>query len=60
MIKTREYTNKILEAVDGGVFSPTMVMEAALNWMSEDDVKEICERYEWFDVEDDDEEIEDE
>ena len=40
---TREYTNKVLEAVAEGTFTAQMVMEACLTYMSEDDVKDMAQ-----------------
>ncbi len=39
----REATNKVLEMVDNGILNPRDVLIMALKWMSEDDVKEMCE-----------------
>lgn len=39
----RKATNKILEMIDEGLLSPISVVEMCLKWMSEDDVKEMCE-----------------
>ena len=40
---TREYTNKLLEAIAGGVISPAKVVEMCMHCMSEYDVKDMCE-----------------
>lgn len=45
---TREYTNKILNAVEDGSLTPEIVMIAALNWMSEDDVREMAFANDFF------------
>ena len=37
---TREYTNKILNYVDQGLFNERQLILDLLLWMSEDDVKE--------------------
>ena len=40
---TREVTNKILEMIDEGRLSASDVVLMCLKWMSEDDVKEMCQ-----------------
>jgi hypothetical protein len=49
--KTREYTNKVLEAVEEGLLDRDMVIMACLKYMSESDVKDMCEANEFFDHE---------
>jgi hypothetical protein len=50
---TRETTNKILEMIDECVLDPKDVVMMCLKWMSEDNVKEMCEANEiYFDDED--------
>jgi hypothetical protein len=39
----RKYTNLTLELVDEGVFDAKDLLENALGWMSEDDVKKFLE-----------------
>ena len=39
----REVTNKILEMIDEGILSASDVVLMCLKWMSEDDVKEMCQ-----------------
>lgn len=41
---TRKCTSRLLELVDEGVLNPNDLLRTALGWMSEDDVKEMCER----------------
>jgi len=41
-MRTREYTNRILDAMDEGSLDVRMVIEMALQWLSEDDVKGMC------------------
>jgi len=54
--KTREFTNKILEAVAEGLLDKDMVIMACLKYMSEQQVKDMAEANEFFmDEEDDDE-----
>ena len=48
MAKSREWTVKCLEAMDGGLLSPRTVAEMCLNWLSEDDVEEMCSRNDLF------------
>lgn len=43
MSDIRKATNKLLEMVDNGLLSPMSVVTMCLKWMSEDDVKEMCE-----------------
>lgn len=50
----RDYTSRVLELMDDGVLDPRAVAEAALQWLSEADVEELAERYEWL-PEDEDE-----
>lgn len=50
----RKTTNKILEAMDEGTLSPTQVAEAALRFMSEDEVALLAHNEEFFMEEDDD------
>jgi hypothetical protein len=40
---SREVTCMILEMIDQGALDPTSVVEAALGYMSEDDVKRMAE-----------------
>ena len=50
---TREVTNKILEMIDECGLNAKDVVMMCLKWMSEDDVKEMCEANEiYFDEED--------
>lgn len=52
----REYTNRVLEDVEAGILDKDEVIMACMKWMSEDDVKEMCEANEFFiDFEEDDE-----
>ena len=49
---SREYTNILLELMDEGVLSPKQLAEAALSWMSEQDVKQMAFAYEFVTEED--------
>ena len=44
----REYTNKILDAVEAGQFNLELLIRDCLQWMSDQDVKEMCEVYDYF------------
>jgi hypothetical protein len=41
----REYTNKILEMLDEGMFDKDMLIRDLLSWMSENDVKAFYYAY---------------
>lgn len=41
----REYTNKILEMLDEGMFDKDMLIRDLLSWMSENDVKQFYYAY---------------
>jgi hypothetical protein len=41
--EVRRTTNRLLEMLNDGVIKPMDVVEMCLKWMSEDDVKEMCE-----------------
>jgi hypothetical protein len=51
----REITNKIHAAMDEGTLSPLQVAEAALRFLSEDDVAQMAHNEEFFMHEDEDE-----
>ena len=40
---TREWTDKVLTAMDDGILDPRDVAEMCLHFMSEDDVKDMCQ-----------------
>ena len=44
----RKTTNRLLEMAEDGIIKPWDVVEMCLNWMSEDDVKEMCEANDIF------------
>jgi len=56
----RDYTCKVLEAIDEGILDYKAVAEAALRFMSEDDVKEMCHANELLIEDEDEDEDEDE
>ena len=59
--KTREFTNKILEAVEEGMLDKDTVIMACLKYMSEDQVKDMADANYFFEhEEEEDEEEEDE
>ena len=49
----REYTNKIIEMAEDGIIDWEDIARAALNWMSEDDVRDMA--YDNMILEDEDE-----
>ncbi len=53
----REATNKLLQMIDDGLVSQDYVITAALKYMSEDDVRDMCHANEielWLDEDEDD------
>jgi hypothetical protein len=52
----RATTNKILAAMDDGLLTPQQVAEAALRFLSEDDVAQMAHNEEFFSNEDQDDE----
>jgi hypothetical protein len=58
--KTREFTNKILEAIEEGMLDKDMVIMACLKYMSEDQVKDMAEANCFFEHEDEEDEEEEE
>ena len=53
----REATNKLLQMVDDGLVGQDYVLTAALKYMSEDDVRDMCHANDielWLDEEDED------
>lgn len=60
MHKTREVTNKILEAIEDGILNRDMVIMACLKYMSEDEVADMADANEFFFYEEEEEEEEDE
>ena len=49
---TREFTNRMIELLEEGVFDKDMLIRDMLAWMTESSVKEFVERYEFFGFED--------
>ena len=54
--KSREYTNKVLKAVEEGILDKDMVILACLNWMSESSVEQMCDANLFFEHEDEEDE----
>jgi hypothetical protein len=52
---TRNATNKLLELLEEGMLDKDQVILACLKYMSEDDVEDMCECNEFFEVEEDEE-----
>lgn len=50
MADPRKYTCKLMEMVDSGIVSADAVMNAALSYMSEDDVKDMIQANDWLDM----------
>lgn len=55
---TREYTRKVLEAVQEGLLDRDTVIRACLEYMSEADVKDMCEANDFFEHDEDEEDDE--
>ena len=53
-MKTREYTNKIIEMVDEGLIDRDMLIRDLLNYMSESDVSDFYDQYYGQDEDEDD------
>ena len=56
---TREYTNKLLDAIEQGLLTPQAVVEMALTYMSEDEVHDMMRVNDllyYLDAEDEEEE----
>lgn len=58
----REYTNRLLEMIEEDMLDPIKIVEMCLNYMSEDEVKDMCQSNDLSDYmfDSDDEEDEDE
>ena len=60
----RDYTNRLLEMIEEDMLDPIKVVEMCLNYMSEDEVKDMCQSndlsdYMFEDEEDDTDDEED-
>lgn len=60
MANPREYTCKLMEMVDNGIVSADAVMNAAMSYMSEDDVKDMIRANGWLDMFESEESADDE
>ena len=58
-IKSREYTHKVLEAVEEGLLDKDMVIMACLKYMSEKDVEDMCDVNCFFEHEEEEDDGED-
>lgn len=56
---TRQITNKLLALLEEGVLSKDTLILAALNYMSEDDVRDMAESNEFLTEDEEDEDDED-
>lgn len=57
---TREYTSKLLDAIEDGLLSPQAVVEMALSYMSEDEVHDMMRVNDllyYLDAEDEEEDV---
>lgn len=52
----RDTTKRVLEAIEEGILDRDTVLLAALNHLSEDDVREMCEANGFLELDDDEEE----
>ena len=56
-VDVRKASNKFIELVEEGLLDPVEAVRMCVKWMSEDEVKEMCEANEiYFDEEDENEE----
>lgn len=54
--ETRKMTMKILDGVEQGILDPVQMLTMALNWLSESEVAEMCQRNDLFEEEEEEEE----
>lgn len=59
-VPVRQYTNKMLAAIEEGLLDRDQVILACLNWMSDRDVQLMAEANEFLEEEEDDDVDEDE
>ena len=50
MADPRKYTNALADMVDSGIMSADAVMNAAMSYMSEDDVRDMIRANGWLDL----------
>lgn len=60
MAKTREATTKLLTMVEEGLLDPLVVLKECLNYMSESEVSDMCDKADYFYDENEEEEEEEE
>ena len=53
----REATNRLLEMVEEGILDRDTVISACIYYMSEDEVRDMCESNEFFEHEEEEEEV---
>ncbi len=58
MAKTREATTKLLTMVEEGLLDPLVVLKECLNYMSESEVSDMCDKADYFYNENDENEEE--
>ena len=58
-VDVRQATQKVYDMIDNGELSEKDVMDACLEYMSEDDVADMARSNDWFSDDDEDEEDED-
>lgn len=56
---TRQYTNQLLEMIENGLLDKDTVINACVNYMSEDDVRDMMESNEFIEEEEEEDEEED-
>lgn len=56
MRKPRQNTNKLIDWIDQGLITKEMVADAALSYMSEDDVTGLIDANDWFETDEDEDE----
>ena len=50
---TRQYTNRLLEMIEEGIIDKDTVINAFCSYMSESDVRDLCEREGFIEEEED-------
>ena len=52
----RQATNRLLQEIEEGLLNRDDVIMACVKYMSEDDVRDMCQHNEFFDIDDEDDE----
>jgi len=52
--KSRAFTIALLQAMDDGLIDSAELVETLLGWMSEQQVKEFCNHYQFFEYDEQD------